>query len=62
MTIHIGWWIIPLLITVSAFIAAIIPVGNEGGYSGIGSGMVGCFFLALAAVVSLVAWLVWALL
>lgn len=64
MIIHIGWWIAPLLISVGAIVIALIcgQGDSSDGYGAIGDGIVGCFSILLALVVSLMAWLGWALL
>lgn len=60
MTITIGAWVFPALITALAILAAFgaWPEGR-GDYDF--SPLFGCFYLAAAVIVSLVAWLVWAL-
>ncbi len=52
MTITIGLWIIPLIITIVAFISALIHSDDDwlGGF----------FEMVLALLVSLVSWLIWA--
>lgn len=59
MSISIGWWIVPLIITIAAFAWAAISARNERGtYL---EGMAAVIVYPLAMVVSLVAWLFWSL-
>lgn len=63
MTLHIGTWAIPALITIAAFVAAFIggrPDGKAYGYAAAGAGVIGLLLLLGAIIVSLIAWLVWA--
>lgn len=63
--ISIGSWAIPALVTIGVFgwlIIAGIRAPAPGGYASIGDGIVGMFFAAAATIVSLIAWLVWAVL
>lgn len=61
MTITIGYWIIPLLITIISFILALWPQSNSGNDYG-ASGVISLLFLSGAVILSLVSWLIWALL
>lgn len=64
MTLTIGSWGIPAAITVLAFVAAVWRCNaeqNTGGYFPAGA-MLALFLMPLAAIVSLIAWLAWALL
>ncbi len=62
MTITIGIWVLPLIVTIVAFLVANYSIPeSHGDYGGIGAGLVGVIYLAGAAVVSLLAWLLWAL-
>jgi hypothetical protein len=62
MTITVGIWILPLIVTIIAFLVAYYSTPeSHGDYGGIGAGFVGVIYLAGAAVVSLLAWLLWAL-
>lgn len=54
LTITIGLWIIPFLITVISFAWAI--ANSDGGFLG------GFFETLIALIISLFAWLVWAIL
>ena len=56
MTITIGYWIIPLVVTAAAFIIA--SRNDPRDTYGVG----GAVNVALALIVSLVAWLIWAVL
>ena len=60
MTITIGAWAIPAIITVLAIFAALGAWPQSRGDFDF-SPLFGCFFLAVAVIVSLFAWLVWAL-
>lgn len=65
LTIEISWWIIPALVTLAAFIWAYSASnGDSGGgsYSNAGQGLMMVLCFMAAAVPSLTAWLVWALL
>lgn len=65
MSFTIGSWGFPALVTIVVFgwlIIAGIRKPSPGGYAAIGDGIVSAFFAAAAAIVSLLAWLVWALL
>jgi hypothetical protein len=62
MTIHIvaSWWLIPMAVTIAAFVWALWTSSyDRGGYA---EGLVTAFSLLVASIVSLVAWLIWALL
>lgn len=63
MSITIGWWGIPLAITIISFVWAELKVRNEprgGGYD-FGRGITALMSGGAAVVVSLVAWLIYAL-
>lgn len=61
ITIEFGWWVIPAVITAIAFLLAHI-VGRSDGPDTFGAGaFISLMFHALAACVSLVAWLIWSL-
>ena len=59
MTITIGWWVIPLLMTVGTLVYGMLPVRNSGYY---GADIGEAFRLLGFIIVDLVAWLIWALL
>lgn len=60
MTITLGWWVIPVLVmAVLVGLAIGFTPRDSGGYGGIGSGLVGLFYLMAAAVVSLVVFVVY---
>lgn len=64
MTIEFGWWLIPLIITVITFGWAkrqAPPTSNGSYMPDVVSPMLGAGLMLIAAVVSLVAWLIWAL-
>lgn len=56
MTITIGWWLVPLIITLIAF-GWCFARDSGGGYANIG----GFMDFVAALIVSLVAWLAWSL-
>jgi hypothetical protein len=64
MNIHIGSWAFPLLFTIAAFLCARAKTREKsvGDYSGIGEGIGFLVYNGLALILSLVAWLAWALL
>ncbi|MBB3313649.1 putative membrane protein [Rhizobium sp. BK196] len=65
VTISLGWWILPMAITLIAFIVAGGMCRTEGGhgdYASIGNAVVGLVVLGAALIVSLIAWLIWAIL
>ena len=57
MTITIGWRAIPFLVTVAAFASLTFAEPPRGDYS-MGNGV---FYFVSVLVISLAAWLVWAL-
>lgn len=59
MSITIGWWIVPLIITIAAFAWAAISARNE--QSSYLEGMAAMLVYPIATIVSLVAWLFWSL-
>jgi len=64
MTIEFGWWILPLAVTITAFVIAYraSPETRPSNYlPDVVSPMIGFGMTLVAAIVSLVAWLVWAL-
>jgi hypothetical protein len=63
MTIELGWWLAPLAITLTSFFLAerSSPKSSGRDYGSIGDGLVGMFYHLLAALLSLSAWLIWAL-
>lgn len=66
LTIQIGWWLLPTLLTISAFIWAWWPREDEKPTGGMFSGMGAALGLLMrtptAAAASLLAWLAWSLL
>lgn len=57
MTVHIGWWAIPALITLATLVWGLWPDRSVG----YGTAIVGAFQLMVGIIVSLTAWLIWAL-
>lgn len=68
-TLGLGWWLLPAAVTLTSLVIAWIAVGrlpapSRGDYSAIGNAALGLVVLAYgaaAAIVSLIAWLTWAL-
>lgn len=58
MTITIGWWAIPAIISIATVIFGLWPSRSQGYVAGIA----GAFQFMACVIVSLTAWLVWALL
>lgn len=64
-TIGLGWWIAPALVTVLALGWALFmsrDEGSHGDYASIGNAFVALVIYGAALIVSLIAWLVWAVL
>lgn len=64
-TIDFGWWLLPLVVTLFAFGAASFMCrdeGSHGDYAAIGNAMVALVAYGSALIVSMAAWLLWALL
>lgn len=65
MTVHIGWWLLPILLTVGSLAWAIPMRASErptgGMFSEMGYIIGGGFRTLCALILSLVAWLIWAL-
>ena len=61
MTITVGTWVVPLIVTIFSLTVAVYstPQGR-GDYGYIGAGLVGVIYLAGAVILSLIAWLIWA--
>lgn len=64
MTIVIGWWAVPLLITLGSlgtvwFWDRAQPPSH--GYGAAGAGVISALAFGAALILSLVAWLIWAL-
>lgn len=58
MVIHIGWWVIPAVITFTSMAWAYWPRRDHNYY---GFDIVGVVQILIACIVSLMAWLTWAL-
>lgn len=56
MTITLGWWLIPALITLAAFVVGIIKGQSQGSYD-----FIPVFVWLLCALASTASWLIWAL-
>jgi len=65
ITLTFGWWLLPLAVTIAAFgwhSWATKENRRTGGYEDIGMAMGQLITFSAALVVSLIAWLIWALL
>jgi hypothetical protein len=65
IAIHLGWWAAPLVVTLMAFGLAAWSSrddGYRGDYAAVGAGVVGLMMYGAATIVSLLAWLAWAVL
>jgi hypothetical protein len=60
MTITLGWWLLPLAITIGAFLH-FHRIWVRGVQDGLGQAIATVFAVFAAINVSLIAWLVWAL-
>lgn len=64
VSISLGWWLVPAFVTVAAFVAVRMlgpRMSSRGGVGDVVIGLMELLCYCAAAVVSLVAWLVWAL-
>lgn len=62
--LHLGWWLLPFAVTIAAFVWRYWVHKDDQpsyGYGRIGAGLGELLTLAAALIVSLVAWLIWAL-
>ena len=66
MTIEITWWVVPFLVMIITFIVAFTSqpdIQSRGGYiPDLINPMLGFINYLVATIVSLIAWLIWALL
>ena len=60
MTLTIGWWAVPAFISIAALYIALREFPEQRGDYDF-SPIMGVFYLAVALIVSLIAWLIWAL-
>lgn len=60
ITISLGWWLLPLSVTCLAFFFA--SYWTEPNQRGLGASLDALVFNALALIISLIAWLIWAVL
>jgi hypothetical protein len=60
--INLGWWIAPMVVTAAVFIWAYIvgDVQGSGDYGHIGAALANLVVFGVALIVTLFAWLVWA--
>lgn len=64
VTIPLGTWLLPLAITLASFGVAIWRANNQSSDNGLfplGGVLAAMIFLPFAAIASLMAWLIWAL-
>lgn len=64
MTITLGWWVAPALVTVLAFALVCWGMSDHrpsGTIGDVAMGIVALVWIAGATIVSLIAWLIWAL-
>lgn len=59
MTIIIGWWAIPAIITVFSFGWVFATGAND---TSLGGAIASSIMLLIACIISLIAWLIWAVL
>jgi hypothetical protein len=59
LTFTLGWWMVPLAFTALALVTS-LALGDDRG--DLGSGIATMMRLGLAVIVSLIAWLIWAVL
>lgn len=65
MIVHLGWWLIPLFVTIAAFSwRSWFHLGEvrSSGYGSIGQSLGYLITFLTASSISLLAWLVWAIL
>lgn len=68
LSLTIGWWIVPVVITLVSYLVAYLATPSRTcsydwyGFGTLFDGIIILFGLLAATIVSLVAWLVWALL
>lgn len=61
MTITLGWWTLPLAVSLVPWAWACWPRPRSYGYGAIGDGLAGALRGCAAIIITLAAWLVWAL-
>jgi hypothetical protein len=63
VSVHLGWWLLPTAITGASLIIALwmAKPSGRGDYAAIADGFVWLVIMMAALIVSLVAWLLWAL-
>jgi hypothetical protein len=61
ITLTLGWWLLPLMLTIASFAWAIPLREDERNQSYIGDALMLTLRLGFAAIVSLGCWLIWAL-
>jgi hypothetical protein len=65
LTLGFGWWLLPTAVTIISFVVALYKGQDEeshGDYASIGNAMVAIVVYGAAIIVSLLAWLIWAVL
>jgi hypothetical protein len=58
-SVDIGWWAVPVFVTILAFTVAGLKFVPSGDYGA--GGILNVGFLMIASIVSLIAWLIYAL-
>jgi hypothetical protein len=58
MTISLGWWLIPTVITIILLAVTLYPSRQTG----FGDAIIGAFEFLAALIVILISWLIWSLL
>lgn len=61
MSITLGWWLVPTLITLATIANLFWPAPAPRGYGDIGNGIVGMFQFLMGCIASLAAWLIWSI-
>lgn len=62
MSITIGWWAIPAFVTIAAVYIALREAPNSSGLEYGASAFIRVVMMMAALIVSLIAWLIWAIL
>lgn len=62
MSITIGWWAIPAFVTIAAVYIALREAPTSSGNDYGASAFIGVVMMMAALIISLIAWLIWAIL
>lgn len=64
-TLTLGWWVLPLIVTIGAYVAAYFAtpkVDHSGMFGNVAiAAIAGVLYFAVATILSLLSWLIWAL-